>query len=70
MGGTHGRDTSFMDALLVEVFQHPLLWHIRCRRGASTPSDTLELHRKINQPQSDRIRSKRMAEMFGERFDA
>ena len=25
--------TSFMDVLLVEVFQHPLPWHIRCRRG-------------------------------------
>ena len=29
--------TSFMDALLVAVLQHPLPWHIRCRRGASTP---------------------------------
>jgi IS5 family transposase len=29
-----------MDALLVAVLQHPLPWHIRCRRGASTPSLT------------------------------
>ena len=33
--------TSFMDALLLAMIQHPLLWHIRYRRGASTPSLTL-----------------------------
>ncbi|MFG6585602.1 transposase domain-containing protein [Sulfitobacter sp. 1A12779] len=36
-----------MDALLVAVLQHPLLWHIRCRRGASTPSLTENQIRKI-----------------------